>query len=143
MKAEVMPVNVSQQVAITCQAVCGRMSWRINGIPVEERNSYMSRAPGEYTIAGLASVCSASTSPDCPQCGCNNCNEADLSQTMTSTLNISATRSSTVECFSHQAYEHRDYILLLRKITLEIMESKYKERKTMEMQENYMETCIL
>lgn len=121
MKAEVMAVNVSQLVSITCQAVCGRLLWHINGTTVEERDSSMR---GEYTIAGLASVCSESTSPDCPTCGCDNCNEADISQTMTSTLNITANRSSTVECFSHQTYEDRDYTLLLRKITLVIMECK-------------------
>ena len=127
---EVVSGNFSQLMTFTCEAVCGTTFWSVNGERFMDGISSTIRREG-YKIEGRYTKCSESTDPNCPDCGCNNCAEANASQqTLISSLNVSANRSIIVECFSLQTYTHTDphrtYILLLRSVLLSITERKFK-----------------
>ena len=102
-------VNFSQMVSAFCYSICGRIGWRINGIIVRTASNYK----GKYFVTDINSICSESQDPiNCPHCGCDNCDSANLSQTSNSTLTVVVNSSLIIDCISEQKYHNRDYSIL-------------------------------
>ena len=119
LKPENVAMNSSDVVPLTCSAICGSITWHVNGQVVKTKSLF----DGHYRINQVSARCSESSSPKyCPHCGCNNCNKVTWPtvQTYTSTLSLTANKSLIVDCVSEQHYPHRQFSILRKRFNINV-----------------------
>ena len=117
LSAENRVVDSSRTVIFTCQTICGKLQWHLNGRIVSEGSQNEL-----YKVTQVYSTCSASFSPQCVQCGCNNCHDIQYqsSQTYTSNISITVYGNFVLSCMSILSYPHQQYIVLRKTYNVDV-----------------------
>lgn len=117
LSAENRVVDSSRMVIFTCQTICGKLQWHLNGRIVSEGSQNEL-----YKVTQVYSTCSASFSPQCVQCGCNNCHDIQYqsSQTYTSNISITVYGNFVLSCMSILSYPHQQYTVLRKTYNVDV-----------------------
>ena len=84
-------VSVGETVTLHCSSRCGVIYWLVNG-------QMMMMGPNISTTCSRGQL-------GCPHCGCDNCCEAEPTQTLNTTITLQVNRDTEVHCMSKQLYQ--------------------------------------